>query len=313
MSLKATISLTLGLVLMLFVFTGCGPQADLKLALEEGSGVQYKVTEVALKDFEFVQPALDKIDQKQSGTTVTTVLSQTIDQVQADGSAIATITILKLDYLSRAKEGIAYQFNSEDPGSGEKKLGALIGRTYRIVIYPDGSAKLKNASDALSAVKGGQDEKVVRNYLSAKRVAQRHSVPLPPQETGTLSKGDSWKHEQESPPGLLAKKTFEKVYTLKQVQDKGDSTIAYVEMTADPGDKVGTTEGMGLFANMFDTEETYVGTLKLDLNSGKVLKYHEKLRAVYLAVEPDADEKSEKGPDTLTMGFTHEIMMEAVN
>ena len=69
---------------------------------------------------------------------------------------------------------------------------------------------------------------------------------------------------------------------------------------------------MGFFAKMFDNKETYNGKMLVDLTTGKVNGYNEKLKSEWVAVEPAEEVKSDKGPDVLTMGFTYSYSIEKV-
>jgi hypothetical protein len=53
--------------------------------------------------------------------------------------------------------------------------------------------------------------------------------------------------------------------------------------------------------------------LKLNTATGKVLEYDETLISTYVAQEMPENGDPEKGPDTLTMGFTNRIHLEMLN
>ena len=71
-------------------------------------------------------------------------------------------------------------------------------------------------------------------------------------------------------------------------------------------------KGMGFFEKMFDNKETYNGKMLMDLTTGKVNRYNEKLKSEWVAVEPAEEVKSDKGPDVLTMGFTYTYSIEKI-
>ena len=71
--------------------------------------------------------------------------------------------------------------------------------------------------------------------------------------------------------------------------------------------------GMGMFAKMFDNTDDYTGWLKINTASGTVLEYHEKLVSTYIAQEMPENGDPAKGPDTLTMRFTHRIQLKKLN
>ena len=117
---------------------------------------------------------------------------------------------------------------------------------------------------------------------------------------------------------MLAAKSFEKVYTLTSIEGPKNDKTATVEMnafeSAEPAEGADKKAGgMGIFANMFDTEEVYTGRLVLSVKTGKVKEYNEKLVATYLAAEESQDKDSDKGPDTLKMSFTYAVSAELVD
>ncbi len=295
--------------LFLLVLTGCGPKADLSLSFDDSRVNTYRTVQETLKDFEFVQPSLDKQDKKQTGTIAEAVFNQEIENVDADGNAHAKITIRELVYTVKGKEGITYSFdskNSQDMNS--KKLADLIGNSYTIKIMPNGKAQVINAQAARATVKGGYDARVAKSFLSNESIEDRHSIAALPEDPKEMTKGQTWTVKEPSPKGLLAKKDFEKVYTLRQV----DGQKAIVEMQAKGGQGSYSQSQMGFFANMFDTNESYTGRMVLNLETGRVHEYKEELVATYTAVDAPDNSKSEKGPDTLTMGFTQKISLEMI-
>ena len=70
---------------------------------------------------------------------------------------------------------------------------------------------------------------------------------------------------------------------------------------------------MGMFAKMFDNEDDYTGTLKLNIATGEVLLSQETLVSSYLAEEIPKDGDPAKGPDVLTMRFTNRVQLEKLN
>ena len=64
-------------------------------------------------------------------------------------------------------------------------------------------------------------------------------------------------------------------------------------------------------SNMFDNIETYTGTLRLDLNEGKVTEYSEKLQTELVIVDPNPEEG--KVPSALKMKATRIYSMEKID
>jgi len=64
---------------------------------------------------------------------------------------------------------------------------------------------------------------------------------------------------------------------------------------------------------MFDNEDIYTGTMKLDTSTGTVLLSEETLVSRYVAQEMPENGDPAKGPDTLTMQFTNRIRLEKLD
>jgi len=56
-------------------------------------------------------------------------------------------------------------------------------------------------------------------------------------------------------------------------------------------------------SKMFDNPiDSYTGQLKLDLTTGKVEKYLEKLQSEWVVVDPSVRQQGDKEPDAIRMG-----------
>jgi hypothetical protein len=320
MSGKIVIRLIAIVVVLSVIFAGCGPEADtarsglgpkadLLLTFSAGDSTMYKVAVKGIKDFKFEQPSLGKSKEEQTGSDIELKFLQEIESVDNNGNGIAKITIKGLKYLVKNKSGVVFDYDSE---SGKKHyLSKLLGKSYKIKLDRNGGVKVVNAA----AIRRVSTEKIVKNFLSDPRIARRHEIlSLPKSGQSTLKQGGSWSRIKASPPGLLSPKTFEKVYTLRDVSK---NNIATVKMEAIPTNKVPEEtptgdQGMGVFAKMFDSEENFTGQMVLDLNTGKVQKYNEELAASYVAAESPREQIAGKGPDILTMGFTHAVSLEII-
>jgi len=104
---------------------------------------------------------------------------------------------------------------------------------------------------------------------------------------------------------------------LTDVREENEQKIATVEMNAVPSSKrvegAEKDQGMGMFANMFDEKDEYTGKMTINLTTGTILNYSETLKAQWVAAETSEEQKSDKGPDQLTMGFTYNYSIEKVD
>lgn len=309
------------LVFMLITLTGCGSNADLSLKFSADDTDTYKVISQTIKDYRFEQPSLTppKLDEQQSGTTVDVTFDQTIKEVAEDGSAVAQITVKDVAYIVKDKNDVKFDFDSQRAADKKKGFAKVIGQSYTIKILGDGSVETVDAKAARSAVGTGYEGQVAKAFFSDDRIKARHEIlALPEANASTLKKNATWSRVVASPKGMLAEKSFEKVYTLTSIEGPKKDKVAIVDMvaaeSAEPAEGASKKAGgMGIFANMFDTEEVYTGKLKLALGTGKVQEYSEKLVATYLAAEESQKEGSDKGPDTLKMSFTYAVSAELVD
>lgn len=303
---------------VLIVLAGCVPSAEMKLDLSQKSETTYKVVTGTSKDYEFIQPSINKTKERHTGGSVEMVFTQNVESVDPQGNAIANITIKGLKYTSSDAQGKDIGFDSQDEKDKSSPLMKIIGASYKIKISPRGSVEVVDASAARGIIKTGADEKIAARMLSDEEIARRHQVMALSDAKGDYKKGDKWSSVVASPPGMLRSKSFEKVYTLTDIKEENDQKIATIEMNAVPSSKraEGAAEkeaGMGMFANMFDEKDEYNGKMIINLTTGQILSYDETLKAQWVAAESSEEQKSDKGPDQLTMGFTFKYSIEKVD
>jgi hypothetical protein len=73
------------------------------------------------------------------------------------------------------------------------------------------------------------------------------------------------------------------------------------------------SDAIGMFGNFFESQDTYKGQLRIDTETGKILKYHEKLKAEYTAVDMPKDKDKAQEPDVLKLAFTQMYSTELVD
>jgi len=302
----------------MMLLSGCGPSSARNLSLKfiPNETAAYKVTTEVIKDFHFEQPSADKLKQEQTKTLLEMSFTQTIEAVDAVGNATARITIidLKADIINKNEPQFA--FNSWEEKDNNAPLAKLLGQSYTIQLTPAGQVNVLDTKAALAAVSSGYEKKLVKSILSDKAIAQRHQVPgLPQDKASGLSVKSTWSQVVPSPPGLLAPKSYEKVYTLSDI----DNDIVTIKMVGNESGKPTESSGeqaaggMGMFAKMFDNKDDYTGTLKMNIATGEILLSQETLVSSYLAQEMPKDGDPAKGPDTLTMRFTNRVQLEKMD
>ncbi len=304
------------------------PRADLRLKPAVDDSTMYKFAEHWVSSLRFEQPSLNKLDEKKTGTNIEMKFLQRIESVDKEGNAIARVTIKAFKYHVMVKNEVTFDFDSTREADKDRALSKLIGQSFTIKISPDGGVEVVDAKKARNAVKGGSDGTAARGLLSKELIAKRHSIlALPdagnrvvsvPQggKTRIYYQGDSWIRIKPSHPALKwAPKSLAKTYTLEQITKEKRHRVALITMngaeSVESAEDAPESAGlMGIFGNIFDPQEIYTGRFTLDLDTGKVMEYNEKFVGTYTAMDTPKGKDSDKGPDVLTMGFTHEISME---
>jgi len=315
MSRQVCLILTGVVVCLAVLISGCGHNAatNLSLKFSPQESATYKSASEVIKDFRFEQPNLGKLREEQTKTTIEMTFTQTTESVDDEGNAAVNITIKGLVINVINKNEDKYTFDSSKEEDKNAPMAALIGKSYKIQISPAGEVKVLDAADIRSAIKTGYEKNVAKGILDDKNIILRHQVKaLPKDINASLAVGDSWEEVVPSPPGLLAPKSYKKTYTLTAV----NNTSATVEMVAtEDAEPVKSISGggMGMFAKMFDNEDTYKGSMIIDLGTGTLRKSEETLVSTYLAQETPENGNPAKGPDMLTMTFTNRVSLERLD
>ena len=303
------------------LMSGCATQTEMAMKFAQGDAAVYKVTTETIKDYKFEQPSLEppKVKEDQSATVVTATFQQQVESVDAKGNAVANVTIKGVAYAIKDKDVVKFEYDSGNTADAEKPFAKVIGQVYKISISPDGKVTVLDANAARAAVAGStMDARVAKSFFSDEAIAKRHEVLCLPEAGKAVAVGGTWERVVPPPPGLLAPKSYKKVYTLTKIEGPKGKAVAYVDMKGaeSPVQAEGAADqaasSMGPFAKMFDTEETYTGSLEFDLAAGRVRKQTEKLVVTYIAAEAPADQKPNVGPDKLTMRLTYGVDVQAV-
>jgi hypothetical protein len=300
-----------------------GPAIELALKYTTQDSTTYKYTAEAQRGIKWEGP-LTKESAFQGGTTSSRIeltFTQQIQSTDEKGNAVAKITIKALKHLSIIRDNPALDFDSSREKDKNNALAKLIGQSYTIEITPAGRVtKVIDVNQAQAAIKGiSTVNKTALAMISADTIMERHTIPaIPAKEKNKLRKGDNWSRLKNFSFGLMGSKTYDRIYTLKELTDKDNRRIALVEMKANPtaemAEKLHKEKAIGDFSKMFENTETYTGRLTVDLNAGKVEKCLETLESEWIAVEPMAGEKDEeKEPAVLTMTANRLYSLEKID
>ncbi|MHC4659241.1 MAG: hypothetical protein ACYS83_08705 [Planctomycetota bacterium] len=294
----------------------------LALKFTPGDSTAYKVMTEGKKSLEFEGSYAKETSLKggQTRMKVEMTFTQQIQSVDAGGGAVAKITIDELKYFDKGRDGILVDFDSSRETDKRNPLAKLIGQSYTIKITPASQvAQVIDAARARAAVRG--------RTLAAQRasalvksdvIKQRHTIAaLPAADKNRLGAGDEWSSIRNFSFGMMGAKSYERIYMLKEVKETGGRKIAVVEMNAIPtsemADELYKEQAANEFLEMFDNFETYTGELKLNLTSGKVEKYVEKLESEWVMIDPLAREGDVKEPAALTMSASRLYSLERID
>jgi len=240
-----------------------------------------------------------------SDNKVEITFTQQIQSTDNKGNAVAKITINELKYLAKVKDNITTDFDSSREKDLNSPLGKLIGQSYTIEITPAGQvSKIIDCYEAQAAVKGSSPaNQAASMFVSPEAIKLRHTIPaLPDTDKNQLRPGENWSKLKSFSFGMMGSKSYERIYTLKDVDN---SRIATIEMNTIPSvemtEELQQEQAIESFSKMFDNTEIYTGRLKFDLNDGKVREYFEKLQSEWVAVDPSAKPKDDSEPAALRM------------
>jgi hypothetical protein len=299
-------------VCSLLLAAGCAPPSqDLALKFAPQDTATYKVVTEEKRSVQFGGDLMKEAALKggQTGDRTEMTFTRQIQNVDQEGNATARITIKELKYLATVKDNIAVDFDSTREKDKNSPLAKLIGQGYTIQITPTGQVtNVAQLGQARAAVRGNAvANKRGSVLLSSAAIKARHVIAaLPPADKTQSNIGDSWNNVRDFSFGLMGAKSFERIYTFKEIEDIQNRRIAVVEMNAIPTSKTAeqlhTEQSTSSFPEAFGSAETYTytGRMKLDLTNGQIEEYFEELQVEWVIVDPAA-RPDDKNPDTLKM------------
>ena len=308
------------------LMAGCaqlgGEAATMALKFTPQDSSTYKVVTETERGIKF-EGALTKDSNLKGGSNrsrTEMIFTQQIQSVDDKSNAVAKIIIDGLKYHSVVKGNTTLDFDSSREKDKSNPMAKLIGKSYTIEIAPNGEVvKVIDVKQALAAVKGSSSaSKVASRLLSDSAVKKRHGIlTLPAADKNKLRKGDNWSSVKSFSFGMMGAKSYERIYTVEEIKDQDDSRVAVVGMNAIPSSETAEQfkeqASIGIFSKMFDNSEIYTGRLKLNLSTGKVEKYTEKLQSNWVAVDPSIKQQADEGPAALKMNAVRFYSLEKID
>jgi len=296
---------------------------ELALKFTPQDSTTYRLITEAEKSVMWEGPLPEKPSAFKGGHTASRIemtFTQRIQSINDKGDAVVEITIKGLKDLAQVRDNTVLDFDSSREKDRDSLLSKLIGQSYTIEISPAGRVlRILDVNEARAAVKGDSSAHQTASALvSDDTIKQRHTIlALAATDKDQFQQGDSWSDMESFSFGMMGSKSYEKIYTLKEVKDTDHRQIAIVEMNAIPSSEMAEElhkeQATGLFTKLFDNTETYTGELKLDLTAGKIEKYIEKLQTEWVAVDPFAGQQDDKEPAALKMTATRLYHIEKID
>jgi hypothetical protein len=252
-----------------------------------------------------------------TGSRIEMTFTQRIQSVDDEGNAVAEITIKGLKYLGRVRDNTVLDFDSSRQQDQDSPLMKLIGQNYTVEISPAGELlKVVDVTQARAAVGGSTSaHRAATGLLSAEAITKRHTIAaLSGAGKHRVQAGEDWSKVEALSFDMMGSKSYEKVYTLKEVKDIDNRTIATVDMQAIPSSEMAQQlykeQTVNPFAKMFDSRDNYTGRLKLDLTAGKIEECLEELTTEWVMVDPNPANGEE--PSALRMTATRLYHVEKI-
>lgn len=297
-----------------------GPYVSLALRFAPGDSTTYRV---ALENRKSVQWEGDAEKPRgftggHTGNRMEMTFTQQIQSVDDQGNAAARITIKTLKYQATVKSKVTLDFDSSRQQDQDSPLNKLIDQSYTIGIAPSGRVlDVTETGEALTAVKGGSlANSVALQLLSSDAIKEQHTIrTLPDIGESELHTGEDWRSINRISFDLMGARSYEKVYTLKEIEQVNGRKIAVAEMEAFPATpsakQLNEEQTTDLFSQMSDSTETYAGKLRFNLTDGKAEQCDEKLLVEWLIVNPN--QKPDEPPAALRMAAMRLYSLERID
>lgn len=291
----------------------------LALKFTQQDATTYKVITESEQDvkLEGKITADDAFKSGRSYTRMEITFIQDIGAITDEGEGVAQIIIKNLKYLSIIRNNTIIDFDSSRDKDQNSPLAKLVGQRYLLRITPDSQIpEVAGLYEPHAAVLGNTfANKIATKLVDLDAIEERHIVPaLPPIKKSRLHTGDTWSKVKTFSFGLMGTKSYERIYTLKEIKDTAGRRTAIVDMNAIPASQPldQPQKQSSDFSKMFDNSGTYTGHLTFDLTAGKVEKYTEKLNTEWITINPAAKPEGNE-PDVLKMNAVRSYSIEKID
>ena len=261
-----------------------GPAGTYRAVLEQGKSVSWH------------GPESTKPDGFEDGHTdnrTEITFGQEVLSVDPAGDAVAQITITALKYFNRVHNKVGLDFDSARQADQDNPLAKLIGRSYQIKLSRRGDVLgIVEVAQARSAISASSPAyQIVERMLSDDGIRERHTITaLTALQKDPVSLGQSWSSEKSFSFSWMGSKSFERIYTLRDVSESDGVRLATIEMKAIPAARQ-PQQGLpavGPFAGAFDNTSNYDGRCVFELANGRIRECTEQMRSEWVMMDPEA-------------------------
>ncbi|TFG50832.1 MAG: hypothetical protein E4H40_00440 [Candidatus Brocadiia bacterium] len=298
---EMVIALTAAMVLLV---CGCGgPGAD-KAGIS--SGTHYRLIQEVSQSISW-EGLIQKGPAFESGKNLNRLemdFHEDIVSTDQKGNVVKKITILGLKYNSIVRNTPLFSFDSAVDKDPANPLVKLPGQSYTIKTADNGTVVEVKDLEKFKDIGSGSTtaDTTAKRLVSEEAIKERHGmILLPGRAAGQLKQGQTWSDIKNYPFGKMGTLVYERIYTVKGITGK----VADIDMKGIPSsenaDEIYKQQQGGDFAKGFDNTVTYTGQLKIDLVSGKVKAYSEKLQSDWVSIKLPT-KPGETGSVTLKMG-----------
>jgi len=295
---------------------------ELALKFTAGDSATYRVIRDSEKSAKWegpLPPGPKRFPGGHTGNRVEMTFTQHIQSLNDEGSAVVKITIKELKYISKVRDNITLEFDSAREHDPTSPLAKMIGQSYTVELTPSAQvARLIDANDIRAAVQGISNANDVANaLLTENAVKELIGIPgLPDSDKSRVQPGDTWSQIENFSFELMGPKSYEKIYTLNEVQQIGNHRVAVAGMNAVPSTEQAKElykeqESATVLSKMFDNKEAYTGELKLDLTGGRIEECREDLAIEWFFVDPNP--RANEQPAALRMTANLSYSIERIN
>ncbi len=266
---------------------------DMTLRFSPGAAAAYRVVveqgkSVAWQGAASTRPA--GFEDGRTDNRAEMTFRQDVVSVDPVGDAVVRITIQALKYVNRVHNKVGLDFDSTRPADQENPLAKLIGQSYQIKLSRRGDVLgIVEATQARAAVPASSPAfAMVQKLLSEDAIKERHTIPaLASLNGGQVRPGQNWADTKSFSFSWMGSKSFERVYTLREISQGDAGSMAMVEMKAIPAAGQGA-QAMGAFAGIADNTSNYDGRFVFELDKGRVREYSEQMGTEWVVPDPEA-------------------------